>query len=168
MPCSFHLKYIRKICKSISVVPLEFSGFIIPTVWMNSQDWMVNKELWKDWLEEHIASINVLKAKDETHSLECDCIVLNSWVLCCEQSCPTLCSPIDYSPPGSSDHGTLQARILKWVATSYSRGSYQPRDLTRVSCVTCIGRQILLPLRHLGSHEPWLNEVTWNKNYILW
>ena len=43
------------------------------------------------------------------------------------QSCPTLCDPMD-SPPGSSVHGLLQARILKWVATSYSRGSSQPRD----------------------------------------
>ena len=38
-----------------------------------------------------------------------------------------LCDPMD-SPPGSSVHGLLQARILKWVATSYSRGSSQPRD----------------------------------------
>ena len=36
------------------------------------------------------------------------------------QSCPTLCNPVDCSPPGSSVHGTLQARILEWVATSFS------------------------------------------------
>ena len=39
------------------------------------------------------------------------------------QSCPTLCDPMDYSLPGSSVHGISQARILEWVATSYSRGS---------------------------------------------
>ena len=39
------------------------------------------------------------------------------------QSCPTLCDPMDYSPPGSSVHGILQARILEWVAMSFSRGS---------------------------------------------
>jgi len=39
------------------------------------------------------------------------------------QSCPTLCDPIDCSLPGSSVHGILQARILKWVAISFSRGS---------------------------------------------
>ena len=39
------------------------------------------------------------------------------------QSCPTLCDPMDYSPPGSSVHGILQARILEWVAMSSSRGS---------------------------------------------
>ena len=38
-------------------------------------------------------------------------------------SVPTLCDPVDYSPPGSSVHGILQARILEWVAISYSRGS---------------------------------------------
>ena len=43
----------------------------------------------------------------------------------CMQSCPILCDPIDCSPPGSSVHGILQARILEWVAISFSRGSSQ-------------------------------------------
>ena len=49
------------------------------------------------------------------------------------QSCPTLCDPIDCSLPGSSLHGILQARVLEWVAISFSRGSSPPRDRTRVS-----------------------------------
>ena len=49
------------------------------------------------------------------------------------QSCPTLCDPVDCSPPGSSVHGILQARILEWVAISFSRGSSRPRDRTQVS-----------------------------------
>ena len=44
------------------------------------------------------------------------------------QSCPTLCDPMDCSPPGSSVRGILQARILEWVAISSSRGSSQPGD----------------------------------------
>ena len=44
------------------------------------------------------------------------------------QLCPTLCNPMDCSPPGSSIHGILQARIVEWVAISFSRGSSQPRD----------------------------------------
>ena len=40
------------------------------------------------------------------------------------QSCPTLCNPIDSSPPGSSVSGILQARILEWVALSFSNGVY--------------------------------------------
>jgi len=39
------------------------------------------------------------------------------------QSCPTLCDPVDCSPPGSSVRGILQARILEWVAIPSSRGS---------------------------------------------
>ena len=46
------------------------------------------------------------------------------------QPCPTLCDPMDCSPPGSSVHGILQARILEWVAISFSRGSSQARDGT--------------------------------------
>ena len=51
------------------------------------------------------------------------------------QSCPTLCDPMDYSPPGSSVHRILQARILEWFAIPFSRGSSQPRDWNRVSCI---------------------------------
>ena len=51
------------------------------------------------------------------------------------QSCPTLCNLMDCSPPGSSVHGILQARILEWVAFPFSRGSSHPRDQTQVSCI---------------------------------
>ena len=57
--------------------------------------------------------------------------------------CPTLCEPVDWSLPGSSVYGISQARILEWVAISSSRGSSQPRNQTRISCVSCIGRRIL-------------------------
>ena len=46
-----------------------------------------------------------------------------------------LCDPMDCSPPGSSVHGILQARILEWVAIPFSRGSSQPRDRTPVSYI---------------------------------
>ena len=49
------------------------------------------------------------------------------------QSCPTLFDPMDCSLPGSSVHGILQARILEWVAISFSRGSSWPRDQAQVS-----------------------------------
>ena len=52
----------------------------------------------------------------------------------------TLCDPVDCSPPGSSAHGILQARILEWVAMPSSRGSSKPRDLSHVSYVSCNGR----------------------------
>ena len=50
------------------------------------------------------------------------------------QACPTLCDPMDCSPPGSSVHGILQARILEWVAIPFSRGSSWPRDQIQASC----------------------------------
>ena len=59
------------------------------------------------------------------------------------QSCPTLCHPVDRSPPDSSVHGILQAGILEWVAVSSSRVSSQPRGRTPVSYVSCIGRWVL-------------------------
>ena len=59
------------------------------------------------------------------------------------QSCLTLCNPMDCSPPGSSVHGVLQARVLDLVAMSSSRGSSWPRDQTRVSNFSCLGRQVL-------------------------
>ena len=53
----------------------------------------------------------------------------------CAQSCLTPGDPLDCSPPGSSVHGILQARILEWVAISSSMGSSRPGDRTCVSCV---------------------------------
>ena len=60
----------------------------------------------------------------------CSCLVT--------QSCPALCNPMDCSPPDSSVHGVLQARILKWVAISSSRGSSPPKDRTQIFCISCI------------------------------
>ena len=50
-------------------------------------------------------------------------------------SCPTLCYPMDYRPPGSSVHRIFQARILEWVAVFFSSGSSQPRDGTHIFCI---------------------------------
>ena len=66
-----------------------------------------------------------------------------SFLCVCAQSCPTLCNPMGCSLPGSSVHGILQERILKWVAISSSRGSSSPRDRTGISCVSNFGRWIL-------------------------
>ena len=65
-----------------------------------------------------------------------------------------LCNPMDYCLPGSSVHGILQARIMKWVAFSFSRESFQPRDQMHISCNSCIGRQILY------------HRATWNLRYM--
>ena len=64
-----------------------------------------------------------------------DAIILVCVCVLVAQLCPTLCDPMDCSPPGSSVHGILQARILEWVAISFSRGSSWLRDWTQVSCI---------------------------------
>ena len=66
------------------------------------------------------------------------------------QSCPSLWDPVDYTV-----HGILQARILKWVAFPFSRGSSQPRDRTQVSHVA---RWILYQLSHRKAEEYWSGE----------
>ena len=74
------------------------------------------------------------------------CIVLYMLSCVCAkslQSCPTLCDPMDYSPPGFSVHGILQARIVEWVAMPSSRGSPNS-GVKPVSLMSpCISRQVL-------------------------
>ena len=65
-----------------------------------------------------------------TYSVPQLCVCLHMLNLCL-----TLCNYMDYSPPRFSVHGIFQARILEWVAISYSRRSSQLRDQTCVSCI---------------------------------
>ena len=83
------------------------------------------------------------------------------------------CDPMRCSPPGSSVHGTLQARILEWVATPFSRGSSWPGDRTQISCTAgrlftiwatreapkCWGRTLSL-LSPSSEIYQWANEDT--------
>ena len=72
-------------------------------------------------------------------------------------SCPLLCDPRDYSPPGSSVHGVLQARLLEWIAISFSRGSSRPSDGSRVSCTA--GGFFTLWATRRGCIRSWLQQV---------
>ena len=124
------------------------------TVW-NSRGFWSPSEIWSgcQWpgsLTLHsLGSHGALSGKLGINKIENVSIWLQNWH--CRQSSGrirclvlqlylTLCDPMDWGPPVSSVHGVLQARILEWVAISFSRGSSQPRDRTRVSW---IGRQIL-------------------------
>ena len=51
-----------------------------------------------------------------------------------------ICDLMDFSPPGSSIHEIFQARIMEWVAISFSRGSSPSRNRACISCISCIGR----------------------------
>ena len=68
-------------------------------------------------------------------SLVCCLPTLHTVVCLDAQSCPTLCDPMDCSPPGSSVHGESPGKNMEWVATPSSRGSCQPRERTQVSCI---------------------------------
>ena len=65
----------------------------------------------------------------------------HKYCCCCSltKSCPTLCDLMDCSPPWSSVHVVLQARILEWIAVSFFRGSPDPG----IKLVSCIGKWIL-------------------------
>ena len=76
----------------------------------------------------------------------------------------------DCTPPGCSAHGILQARILEWVALPSSRGSSRLRDQICVSCVSCIGRQVLFYKHRLESVTPTYkaNSETTYKHILSW
>ena len=84
------------------------------------------------------------------------------------QSCPSLCDPMDASPPGSSVHGILQARILQWVAMSSSRGSSHPRDQTCISYFSpALAGRFFITRATWEAHSIWRNlifvrEHSWN------
>ena len=85
---------------------------------------------WECWLESPCPG-NVWQAlctDSDSHSTEQDCCLV-------AKSHLTLCDPMDGSPPGSSVHGILQARILEWVVVPSSRGSSRPRGWTCISCL---------------------------------
>ena len=103
----------------------------------------------------------------QMHMCVCECVCV----------CVQLLSHVQFfaapqtSPPGSSAHGILQARILKWVVNSFSRGSSWPRDWTCISCISCIGKRIHYHTHHLGSpiytkHLP-LNSSVWHSRSSL-
>ena len=64
------------------------------------------------------------------------------------QSCPAF---VDCGLPGLSVHVNSPARILEWVAVSFSRGSSQPKDRTHIPFISCNGRWALCRQHHLGS-----------------
>ena len=90
------------------------------------------------------------------------CLTSNVCACSVSQSCLTLCDPMNCSPPGSSVHGISQARILEWVAISFSGGSSRSGDRTCISWVSCIGGQILY---HWATGEALWHKISTNKYY---
>ena len=82
------------------------------------------------------------------------------------QSCPSLCNPMDCSLPGSSVLGIFQATVLEWIAISFSRGSSQPRDQTRVSRI--VDRRFTVWATREVQMSDWMyanwNQDCWEKH----
>ena len=90
------------------------------------------------------------------------CLLLMNYILKVKvlvaQSCPTLCDLVDYSLPGSSVLGLLQAKILEWVAISFSGASSRPRNWTQVFHSVCLqcGRP---------RFDPWVGKIPWRRKW---
>ena len=94
------------------------------------------------------------------------CCIFLCAVLCLViQLYPTLCDPMDCSPPGSSVHGILQARMLEWVAIPSSRSAYEPKVWTQVSHIACRFFTIWVTreAKNSGAY-PFSRRSSWPKN----
>ena len=108
--------------------------------------------LWKQVLKEYLLKIQVV------------CICESESV---SQSCLTFCDPVDCSAPDSSVHGILQARILEWVATLFSRRSPWPRDRMKFSCIAGSFTVWATREAHMNSHTHKWNKLLRIYHYFL-
>ena len=84
----------------------------------------------------HLSVLDLYPEKNENSTSKdiCTSMFISEWMKV-SQSYPTICNPIDYSPPGSSVHGILQARYGSGLPLHFSRGSSRPCDQAWISCI---------------------------------
>ena len=122
-----------------SILLLESSLLFQDTLYTKVQITLCYKHSQKSPVPDLFTAFNLIDI------LSVYCIGL-CFLLCClcvclvAQSCPTFSNPMDWSLPVSCVHGIFQARILEWVAISYSRRSSQPRDRSHASYISYIDR----------------------------
>ena len=116
--------------------PLLLSSVTSKTIWFPREEQTREQLLVFSTVHRHLRHAHV------NYKIQylCVCVLV-------AQSCPALCNPMDCSPPASSVHGILHARILEWVAIPFSRGSSQPKDQTRLHLLHWQADS--LPLSHL-------------------
>ena len=113
------------------------SASVLP---MNTQDWsLLGWTVWISLQSKGLSAVGNLESENP-YVLSVTIMIENGCCCFFFRLCPTLCDPLDSSPPGSSVHGISQAIILEWVTISFSRGSSWPKDQTHDSCV---GRRAL-------------------------
>ena len=120
--------------KGDTVRPARSSVFGEVTQQMTRKGITIRRTFWWELLE--LTGLNCYKSRSLEHRL---IVTVCVWA----HLLPTLCDPIDCSPPGSYVHDILPGKNTGVVAISYYRGSSQPRDQARMSCISCIGRWIL-------------------------
>ena len=122
-----------RIC--ISADPVE--QHLVGRSW-RGDDYQATEDLFGVWnlglqhvniFQQKLVEAHLLRARVTVQGRGRPCIIPSHCFVCvCAKLYLTLCDPKDCSPPGSSVHGVLQARILEWVVLSFSRGSSQPKD----------------------------------------
>ena len=107
---------------------------------------------------DHIKHIsNKVQAKPSVVGCVCMCVC----------SVTSLCSPVDCSRPGTSVHGILHTRVLECLVISFPRGPSWPRNWTHVSCISCIGRRMLLHWCHLVLVSCFLKQLMQQHHWSL-
>ena len=131
--------------------------------------WMESQNISSLWLFRHSRWIMAQKKENLVIILS-----LNMSITLCLKALSTgsewvkslsLWDPVDCSPPGSSVHWILQARILEWVAISFSRGSSRPRDWTQVSRIA--GRRFNLWATREPSPKALLREQSRLSHFLF-
>ena len=118
-PSAFNLSQHQSLFQWVNLVIKKNEPVIQVTTWRNLKK-------------------NTLGEKSQTQKNRCPICHLYEFFFCfvlVPQSCLILSDSMDFSLLGSSVYGILQARILEWVATPFSKGSSRPRDWIQVSCI---------------------------------
>ena len=124
--CNFHRASSTKIF-ILFLEWLQWKGFFLIKKKLPSENVFISIKQFRSVVDCHS------KTSNKSHCLQCFLLLLPSSVCACSVL-GTLCNPTDCGPPGTSVHGILQARILEWVAISFSKGSSRPRYWTLVFC----------------------------------
>ena len=133
----------RKTKESLPAPPLKNGG---SSTWLSPWRWICHAEEGEKYGRQGELLVYKVVANETWKHIGFACVLIVSDSL----------HPMDCSPPGLAVHGIFQARILDWVAISYSRGSSPSKDWTRVSCTPCVSRQILYHC------------TTWETPYWIW